>query len=187
MKTLLAASAVAAMALAAAGAAGAQSRAAGPSITLYELPNFQGQARNFTASVDNLANQGFNDRAQSMRVQGRWRICEDARLRGRCVEISGDIPNLADLRMTVAVSSFEFLGGGFGGRPPGPGGPGFGPGGPGPGGGSGPRLDGRSASFFPDPGPGFRNADEFCRRMGFSGAAYADDRGRDLRDVLCRR
>jgi len=177
MKALLAAAAVAAVGLA--SAADAQTR--GPSITLYSLPNFQGPSRSFTASVDNLANQGFNDRAQSVRVQGRWRICEDARLRGRCVDLSGDIPNLADLRLSVAVSSFQFLGGPVGGRPPGPG-----PGGPGPGSG-GQRLDGRSASFFPNPGPGFRNADDFCRRMGFSGAAFFDNRSRDLRDVLCRR
>lgn len=183
----------------------------GPSITLYELPNYQGQARSFSSGMDNLADQGFNDRAQSARVVGRWRVCEDARLRGRCVEVAGDIANLGDLRMTVAISSFEEInraGGGFGGGPgagfggqgPRPGG-GFdrdpagrdGPGGPGgPGGGfgrfAGESLDGRGASFFPRPQPGpYRGADDFCRRLGFSGVIYADDRGQALRDVVCRR
>jgi hypothetical protein len=216
MKTILAAgAAVAILATAASGAAVAQGprqgqfqgqgqgqiQAGRPQITLYQLPNYQGAARTFTAGVDNLADQGFNDLAQSVRVQGRWRVCEDARLRGRCVELSGDVPDLGPMRMTVAISSFDDLngagpGGGFQGG--GQGG-GFGQGGgqfdrnP-PGGGfgggnfGGVRTDGRTASFFPQPQPGpYRNADEFCRRMGFTGVIYADDRGQGLRDVVCRR
>ena len=177
----------------------------GPMITLYQLPNYQGEARSFSAGVDNLADQGFNDLAQSARIQGRWQVCEDAHMRGRCVELSGDVPNLAALRMTVAISSFENLdrppapasryGGGF----PGAGtAPGFGDRGGPPyddrnspyGGGpfAGPSLDGATASFFPRPAPGpYRTADEFCRRLGFTAAIYADDRGPDLRDVVCRR
>ncbi len=207
--TLLAAAALAGTLFA--GAAGAQPRPQGPVITFYELPNFQGASRSFAASVDNLADQGFNDRAQSVRVQGRWRLCEDAHLRGRCVEVSGDVPNLADLRLTVAVSSFESLdrpqdygggrdrfpyaGGGYD-RGPYAGGGGFDRGperGPdrepfGRGDFAGDRVDGRSVSFFPRPLPGpYRSADEFCRRLGFSGVVYADSRGPELRDVLCRR
>ena len=176
-------------ALALAGPAAAQR---GASLTLYEGVNFTGPSRSFSSGIDNLADQGFNDRAQSARVQGRWRLCEDSRMRGRCVDVTGDIPNLADLRLTVAVSSFEVTGGG--GGFPGGGFPGDGGGYPGGGGyGGGPRpnpgqgLEGRSASFFPNPPPGaYRGADEFCRRLGFSGVIYADDRGQ-LRDVLCRR
>ena len=116
MKTVFAAAAVAALALAA-GAASAQPRQgfqpggppAGPSITLYELPNFQGQSRTYTSGIDNLADVGFNDRAQSVRVQGRWRLCEAAGLRGRCAELTTDVPNLATLALTGAVSSFESL------------------------------------------------------------------------------
>lgn len=209
MKTLLALCAAAAVATFA-GTADAQvrggdrgaDRGRNPGITLYDLPNFQGPSRSFAAGVDNLADQGYNDRAQSVRVEGLWRLCEDARLRGRCVEVSGDVPNLGDLRMSVTVSSFEPLGG-YGGdrgdyRPPGGGfdrdppyrpGPNPGPLPPrGPGGYAGESLDGRTVSFFPRPAPGpYRDADQFCRRLGFNGAIYADDRGRDLRDVLCRR
>ena len=177
MKTALLAAA--ALLLAATPAA---AQRGGPSITLYELPNYQGGSRSFGADVSNMADQGFNDRAQSARVNGRWRVCEDSRLRGRCVELSGDVPDLAQVRLTAAISSIEDLnrGGGFGG---GYGGGNFGGGGrPNP----GPSLDGRSVSFFPQPPPGFRNADDFCRRMGFSGVVYADDRG-VLRDVVCRR
>ena len=204
MKTLLALSAAVALAALAAGSADAQirggdrggDRGRNPGITLYDLPNFQGPSRSFASGVDNLADQGYNDRAQSIRVEGLWRLCEDARLRGRCVEVSGDVPNLGDLRMSVTVSSFAPLGGFGGGRPPGGGfdrpdrpGPNPGPLPPrGPGGYAGDSLDGRTATFFPRPDPGpYRNADEFCRRLGFNGAIYADDRGRNLRDVLCRR
>ena len=178
----------------------------GPMITLYALPDYQGPARSFSADVDNMADQGFNDLAQSARVQGRWQVCEDARMKGRCVELSGDVPNLAALRMTVAISSFQNLDRPQGGRDGGRDGGGFGgafggafggPGGRGPGspydyrGGPplpGPSLDGSTASFFPRPPAGpYRNADDFCRRLGFSGVIYADDRGVVLRDVVCRR
>lgn len=201
MKAILAAgAAIALLSTLGAGAADAQGRGRN-SITLYQLPNYQGASRTWTGSVDNLADQGFNDMAQSAKVEGRWKVCEDSKLRGRCVDLSGDVPDLAAMRMTVTISSFEDSsrgGGGFqggnggfnGGRPGGgfndgpPGGFGQGPGGDF----AGQRIDGRSVSFFPNPRPGpYRNADDFCRRMGFSGVVYADDRGQDLRDVVCRR
>jgi hypothetical protein len=203
MKTFVIASIAA---LAVAGAAAAQPR--GPSITLYEGPSYQGQSRTFGTSVDNLADQGFNDRSQSLRVQGRWRVCEDAHLRGRCVEVSGDVPNLNALNLTGQISSFESLdrapqyGGGYDRRPY-EGGGGYDRGPYAAGGGgfdrgpydrddrrdfAGPRMDGAGVSFFPRPQPGpYRDAQEFCRRMGFSGVAYADGRGREIRDVVCRR
>jgi hypothetical protein len=208
MKTLITVAALAAATLAATGAANAQPRGGngfngggGSSITLYDLPNYQGGSRTYNSSVNNLNDIGMNDRAQSARVQGRWRICQDASLRGRCAEINGDQPNLATIGMTAAISSFESLdrqrgrddrGGGYnnggnnggfnGGRddrgPPGYDNRDF----------AGPSTEGRTASFFPRPTPGpYRNGDEFCRRLGFNGVIYADDRGGALRDVLCRR
>lgn len=204
MKTLLAVTTLAAVALG--GVALAQPRGGG-SITLFDLPNYQGASRTYQAGVDNLNDIGLNDRAQSARVQGRWRVCTDADLRGRCVELNTDVPNLATMGVTAAISSFEDLNRGqnqqYGGRDYR--GQGGGYGGPGQGGFGGDRggygpppnygrnnagqvLDGATASFFPRPAPGpFRNGDEFCRRLGFNGAIYADDRGRDIRDVLCRR
>jgi hypothetical protein len=188
MKSALVIAAASLMALAAAPASAQRGR---PSITLFDAPNYQGQSRSFSAGVQNMADQGFNDRAQSARVVGRWRVCEDSRLRGRCVELSGDVADLVQVRLTAAISSIEDLNGGFGpggggGFGPGPGGgAGFGPGGGRPN--AGPVLEGRTATFFANPPQGqFRNADDFCRRMGFSGVIYADDRGQ-LRDVLCRR
>ncbi len=216
MKTILAtAAAIAVLATVGIGVAEAQNRdnnrdnnrGGRPQITLYAAPDYQGPSRTWSGDVDNLADQGFNDLAQSARIEGRWRVCEDSKLRGRCVDLSGDVPNLAAMRMTVAISSFANTGGGYGG-----GGGGFNGGGRpgggfndntgggfggGPGGGfnnngggafGGQRTDGRSVSFFPPPAPGpYRGADDFCRRMGFSGVVYADDRGQQLRDVVCRR
>ena len=109
MKMSIVASGAVLAVLALAGPAAAQR---GASLTLYEGVNFQGPSRSFSSGIENLADQGFNDRAQSARVQGRWRLCEDSRMRGRCVDVTGDIPDLADLRLTVAVSSFENTGGG---------------------------------------------------------------------------
>ncbi|OYX35581.1 MAG: hypothetical protein B7Y99_03495 [Caulobacterales bacterium 32-69-10] len=197
MKAILAAGAALAV-LATVGAAEAQNRGGRGQITLYAQPDYQGASRSWSGDVENLADQGFNDLAQSARVEGRWRVCEDSRLRGRCVELSGDVPNLAAMRMTVAISSFANTGGNFGGGRPGGGfnnGGGGGGFGGGPGGGfggggnfGGQRSDGRTVSFFPNPTPGpYRNADDFCRRMGFSGVVYADDRGQMIRDVVCRR
>jgi hypothetical protein len=191
MKTIIATGAAVVLIAAAGTSLGADFGRGGgrPSITLYSQPNYQGPSRNWSGDVDNLADQGFNDLAQSAKVEGRWRVCEDSKLRGRCVELSGDVPDLAAMRMTVAISSFENLRGGldrgplYGSRQPDrvPRFP------PGPAGFSGESMDGRTASFFPNPRPGpYRNADDFCRRLGFNGAAYADDRGQ-LRDVLCRR
>lgn len=177
MKLALLAPAAALLALGAAGPASAQR---GGSITLFQGPDFQGPSRSFSGTVENLADQGFNDMAQSMKVQGRWRVCENAKFRGRCVEVSGDVPNLNGLRLNVAISSLENLGGGGwgggnnggwnGGQPNG-----------------GQSLAGRSATFFPNPPSNFRDPDDFCRRMGFNGAAYADGRQGNFRDVLCRR
>jgi hypothetical protein len=212
MKTIVAAgAAIAVLATVGIGVAEAQNRdnnrdnnrGGRPQITLYAAPDYQGPSRSWSGDVENLADQGFNDMAQSARIEGRWRVCEDSKLRGRCVDLSGDVPNLAAMRMTVAISSFANTGGGGGGgfggggRPGGGfnnggGGGGFG-GGPGGGFGGGgnfggQRTDGRSVSFFPNPTPGpYRNADDFCRQMGFSGVVYADDRGQQLRDVVCRR
>ena len=213
MKTLLAVAGIAAAVLAA-GSASAQPRqggqggfqlGAGSSITLYDLPNFQGQARTFNNSVDNLADLGLNDRAQSAKVQGRWRVCTDSGLRGRCVDLTGDVPNLATLGVTAAISSFQDQNrgqGGFSGDRGDRGDRGF-ERGPGPGFGdrddrgfdrndrsfAGQALEGRTATFYPRPTPGpYRNADEFCRRLGFAGVIYADQsRGFEIRDVLCRR
>ncbi len=79
-------------------------------VTFYEHEGFEG--RSFTAQkqVNNLGRTGFNDRASSVVVRGergeRWEVCEDARLRGRCVVLrQGQYPSLAAMGLNDRVSS----------------------------------------------------------------------------------
>ena len=166
-----------------------------PRATLYELPGFQGRQMTVLASGDNLATLSFNDIAQSARFEGRWRICEDARFRGRCRDVAGEVADLAEAGMTLKVSSLQGYQEGAwdrrdvdGGRP---------------------QTGARNVLFaFPNAG-GFDlsgesgSADRFCRMMGLGSAAYFDNGERApraldqagryvgetsvLRDVLCRR
>jgi Beta/Gamma crystallin len=64
---------------------------------LYSNPDFQGEQYVIGADVvRDLANTGFNDRAQSIRVeQGFWIFCSDADFGGTCRTFGpGDYPNL---------------------------------------------------------------------------------------------
>lgn len=133
MRKLMLAAAVAALSMTA-GSALAQR---GPTATIYAQPNFQGPSMTVNGYATNLPSN-FNDKALSIRVQGRWRVCQDSDYRGRCVDVSGDIPNLNSIGMAEAISSLQAYsaGGGPGQGGPGYGGPGYGgPGYGGPGGG----------------------------------------------------
>ncbi|HEX5379754.1 MAG TPA: beta/gamma crystallin-related protein [Phenylobacterium sp.] len=174
-----------------------------PRAVLYELPGFQGRQISVTAFGDNLARSNFNDIAQSARFEGRWRVCEDAGFRGRCLDLEGEVPDLAQAGMNLKISSLQgYLedawssGGGWrggwsgreGARP----------------------FEGARNVLFPYPtvagfdiaaGGGAANA--FCRSMGLGSSAYhdsgerapraLDEAGRYvgdtgvLRDVLCRK
>jgi hypothetical protein len=83
--------------LALAGACGlsAVAFAAGPvplppsSITLYEKPNFQGRSMTFSTRVASLNAVGFNDLAQSVKIDGKrdWVLCEGRNFLGRCIRV----------------------------------------------------------------------------------------------------
>lgn len=173
----------------------------GGSATLYDQPNFQGNSVTITQSAPDLGRWRFNDRAQSARFEGRWRICEHDDFKGRCQEVRGDIANLHTLGLMAQVSSMApagHLGGG---------GPGSGPGFPG---GGARGVDGTRTVFFPRPSvrgidvaAGQRGADTYCRSYGLAGAVWYDssERAREavgpdgelvgrspvLRDLLCRK
>lgn len=175
----------------------------GPSATLYDRPNFEGRQVTITGEVTNLSNYGFNDRAHSLRLQGRWRLCEHSDFGGRCVELSGEVPELNTMALAERITSLEPIGGG--GRPDRPW--------PGPGGGYGRGergVEGHNAVFFPRPtvrgldvAAGSNGANVFCREQGLGGALYFDSSQRAgraigpegqmvgpspvLRDLLCRR
>lgn len=174
----------------------------GGSVTLYDQPNFQGQSVTITQAAPDLGKWRFNDRAQSARFEGRWRICEHDDFKGRCQEVRGEVANLHTLGLMAQVSSLEPAGFGGGGGGPGPG-PGF------PGGGAR-GVDGTRTVFFPRPSvrgidvaAGQRGADAYCRSYGLAGAVWFDsgERAREavgpdgeligrssvLRDLLCRK
>jgi hypothetical protein len=189
--------------LAMAGPAWAQGWRGGPPppprATLYELPGFQGRQVTLTAYGDNLANLSFNDIAQSARFERRWRVCEDSQFRGRCQDLTGEVPDLAAVGMTQKISSLQgYLegawnnGGGWSGsqeaRP----------------------YEGARSVLFPYPSvAGFdiagnsAAANAFCSAMGLGSSAYYDSGDRApraldqegryvgdtgvLRDVLCRK
>lgn len=198
-----------------AGAAEAQSydrdrdhdRGRGVSATLFELPNFQGRSVTVRGDVENLAGYRFNDLAQSVRLEGAWRLCEKSDFGGRCVEERGDIADLNTVGMFVKISSLQpaggFGGGGYGGGPgPGPGAGGYGRGDRG--------IEGARAVFFPRPSvrgldvaAGSNGANSFCRNQGLGAALYFDSSERApraigpegqfvgpssvLRDLVCRK
>lgn len=65
-------------------------------ITLYSGPNFTGQSVTLSGTADNLHTYRFNDRARSIRVEGRggWVVCQHAYFEGACMQVNDDIPYL---------------------------------------------------------------------------------------------
>jgi hypothetical protein len=64
---------------------------------LFSNPDFRGQRYVVDGNyLPNLANTGFNDRAQSLRVEGGyWIFCSDAQFQGQCRTFGpGNYPNL---------------------------------------------------------------------------------------------
>lgn len=163
----------------------------GQTATLYELPGFRGRSVVVNGANDNLANIDFNDRTGSLRLNGSWRLCEDAGYRSRCITLSGSIPDLR-ARGISGLSSLQAVNGGYDDD--------YG------GGYDRDGVRGRNSVFFPGPaaryrnygnygspygnpygGYGARNADSFCRQMGYGGSLYADTSHGEMADVLCRR
>lgn len=79
-------------------------------VTLYERDGFQGLSVTTETTVLNLERWGFNDRASSAVVVGsrfvRWEVCENRRLRGRCVVLRpGRYASLAAMGLNDRISS----------------------------------------------------------------------------------
>jgi hypothetical protein len=200
-------------ALVAAGAAAAQPYGRGgrgPTATLFEGPNFTGRSVTISTDTPNLSNYGFNDRAQSLQLNGLWRLCEHSDFGGRCVELQGGVPELHGMGLAERISSLQPSGRGGGGQWGG-GQPGGGWGGGGWDRGQASRgVEGTTTVFFARPtvrgvdvAAGQNGANTFCRNQGLGGAVYFDSSTRApqaigpegqfvgsstvLRDLLCRR
>jgi hypothetical protein len=63
---------------------------------LFQGPNLTGRSFVVDRYVANLGGTGFNDRAQSLRIErGRWVFCSDAEFQGQCRTFEpGDYPDL---------------------------------------------------------------------------------------------
>lgn len=172
-------------------------------VVFYEYPNFQGRAFTLDRRDRDFSRSGFNDRAQSLRIEGDadWRVCEHADFGGRCETVRDDVRDLTRLGLSRMVSSAEPL---RDDRP--------GPGPDRPGGGSSARdgYEGHRTVFFKRPvinghdvAAARGGAEFFCRRMGLGAPVWFDETERArravdrtgrfvgdqpvLRDLLCRK
>ncbi len=139
-------------------------------ITLYEDDNFGGAQYSASASIDDLARVGFNDRASSVIVRsGTWTLCADSYFRGQCITLQvGQYRSLGAMGLNDAVSSIREVGWN-GGRPGGPG-AGPGPGGPGGGGWAG----GGSIVLYESPGLTGRSYTLNGPMQNFGGTGFND-------------
>lgn len=76
-------------------------------LVLYALPHFRGRQVTVVHSARNFQTLGFNDRAMSLRVQGRWLVCEHANYRGRCITVRRDQPTIVGLTGQISSARFE--------------------------------------------------------------------------------
>ena len=80
------------------------------SITLYGGPGYSGPGVTFNGPVPNLGVVGFNNRADSANIRGRWaswQLCTRPNFRGRCIVVRGDVPSLRALGMDDQISSIR--------------------------------------------------------------------------------
>ena len=78
------------------------------SITLFSAPDFGGHPFETQSEITNLPKQ-YNDRAMSLRIQGRgaWEVCTDSDFRGRCQVFDRDVRDLRAFGFGEAVSSMR--------------------------------------------------------------------------------
>jgi hypothetical protein len=79
-----------------------------PAITLFDQPNFGGRPFMTEREVTNLPRE-FNDRAMSLRIDGRraWMVCTDSDFRGRCQVFDRDVADLRAAGLGGQISSMR--------------------------------------------------------------------------------
>ncbi|WP_372787047.1 beta/gamma crystallin-related protein [Phenylobacterium sp.] len=78
------------------------------SITLFSGPDFTGRPFPADREFTNLPRE-FNDRAMSLRIDGRrpWQVCSDSDFRGRCQVFDRDVSDLSRFGLGANVSSLR--------------------------------------------------------------------------------
>lgn len=81
---------------------------AGYGVELFDERSFNGDRRFITGPVEDLRALDFNDRAQSLRLQGSqaWEVCTDAHYLG-CLVVNADWPDLSRLGKFRQISSLR--------------------------------------------------------------------------------
>lgn len=79
-----------------------------PAVTLYPAPDFGGRPFFTEGEITNLPRE-FNDRAMSLRIDGRrpWMVCTDSDFRGRCQVFDQDVPDLRRFGLAGQISSMR--------------------------------------------------------------------------------
>lgn len=78
------------------------------SITLYGRPDFDGRPFQTFSEITNLPKQ-FNDRAMSLRIEGRraWQVCSNSDFKGHCEVFDHDVTDLRQFGLGGQVSSMR--------------------------------------------------------------------------------
>jgi hypothetical protein len=79
-------------------------------VVLYADPHYRGRGLFLRQSEPNLRRWNFNNRAQSIRVSGRWQICSKTYFRGDCRVVRSSRRQLYGIGMDRRISSIRFLG-----------------------------------------------------------------------------
>ena len=75
-----------------------------PSISLYPEAEFRGPRILLTTDVSDLRWYGFRDRAKSLRIIGRWEVCEKVNFGGRCTIADANMATLDGSIASVRVA-----------------------------------------------------------------------------------
>lgn len=78
------------------------------SLTLYDSRNFRGRSQTFSDSAATVG--GMANRSESLRVSGRWQVCDGVSFSGRCVEVSQDVADLRRLGLHNRIASARPIG-----------------------------------------------------------------------------
>jgi hypothetical protein len=81
-----------------------------PTITLYELPDYQGRSITLDGDARDLRWVQRNDMASSIRFDGgQWEVCLEPEFRGTCHVLSMELPNMTEWAFNDRISSVRAI------------------------------------------------------------------------------